>query len=385
VLPAVTKPIRVLEIAAGPTAPAGRLLADAGAWVVKLERPGMEAPAADPKRRFHDTDKLGLTLALDSAEGHDLLARLLPAFDIVVEAGRPGGLADIGFGFERMADLNPRMVLASITPFGQTGPYAGYVADDLIAFAMGGLMFLSGRPDLPPVVAPYEQAYLTAAVHAATGALAAHWAAQRTDRGAWIDVSIVECLAAQENTVTNYRGGDDFPRRTGSQHRTAVPGRIFACADGFIHIFVLHQDPQVWQRFLEWMGRPPEIAGSEFVDPRFRAQHADVVNAATERFARHRLRRDLCTTGQALHLPITPVYSLGEALNDEHVRHLDVLQVVSGDDLGYLTLRPAIVAAGAARRRSPAPRPGAHSELVLSELIGISDAESAALRAAGIV
>jgi crotonobetainyl-CoA:carnitine CoA-transferase CaiB-like acyl-CoA transferase len=379
-------PIRVLEIAAPPTAAAGRLLADAGAWVVKLEPPsaGPTAPP-DPRRRYHDADKLGLSLDLQTATGRDLLARLIPSFDIVVEGGRPGGLVEMGIGFHRLAQLNPRLVLVSITPFGQTGPYSGYVADDLVAFAMGGLMFLSGRPDLPPVVAPCEQAYMMAAVHAAFTALAAHWAARRSGRGEWADVSIVECLAAQENTITNFRGGDDFSRRMGSQHRTAVPGRIFACADGYVHIFVVHQDPQVWQRFLDWVQRPSEISDPEFADGRYRADHANVVIAATERFVRDRTRAELFRTGQALHLPITPVYSVGEVIADEHVRFLDVLEPVGSDDDRYLTLRPPIRRGAEPLPRTPAPATGAQTEAILRDLVGMTGEEFAALRVANVV
>jgi crotonobetainyl-CoA:carnitine CoA-transferase CaiB-like acyl-CoA transferase len=352
---------------------------------VKLEPPSA-VPHAPPDsgRRYHDTDKLGLSLALDTASGRDILARLIPSFDIVVEAGRPGDLADMGLGFERLAQLNPRLVLVSITPFGQTGPYSRYVADDLVAFAMGGLMFLSGRPDMPPVVAPCEQAYMTASVHAAFTALAAHWAARRSGRGEWVDVSIVECLAAQENTITNFRGGDDFSRRMGSQHRTAIPGRIFACADGYVHIFIVHQDPKVWGRFLDWVQRPSEISDPEFADGRYRAQHADVVVAATERFVQNRTRAELFTTGQAHHLPITPVYSVGEVLGDEHVRFLDVLDTVDGGEEGYLTLRPPIQR-GAEAPRKAAPALGAQTETILRDLGGMTGEEVAALRAAGVV
>jgi crotonobetainyl-CoA:carnitine CoA-transferase CaiB-like acyl-CoA transferase len=380
--------INVLEIANPVTAAAGRLLADAGAAVVKLESPGTRIPdggAAHARRLYQDTDKRSVGLDLGSSAGRELLLRLIPHFDIVVEAGRPGELAQAGLGYDVLSAANPRVTLVSITPFGQDGPYAGYDGDDLVAFAMGGLMFISGDPDLPPVVAPCEQAYMVAGVHAAMGALACYRAALQTGRGEWVDVSMMECLAAQENTVTNFRSEEEFSRRTGSQHRTANPGRIFACRDGYVHIFI-NQDRKVWERFVAWMGSPPELAAPELAEINERWRQADVVDGATVRFMAAHTREELATTAQEAHLPVAPVYDIGETMADPQVRYLDILERVDGDgDRSYATLRPPLQRGRPPIRRSPAPRVGEATDDLLAELLGLAPAERDALRSAGVV
>jgi crotonobetainyl-CoA:carnitine CoA-transferase CaiB-like acyl-CoA transferase len=378
--------LQALELPGAPAAAAGRLLADAGVSVVKLEAPGDRSVAGDdPGRRYRDTDKRSLTLDVTTDAGIEILTKLVPAFDIVVEAWPPGRMASLGLDYDRLSSVNPRLVLVSITPFGQTGPYANFVADDLVAFAMGGLMFLSGRPDLPPVVAPCEQAYMTAAVHAALGALAGTWAAEHTGRGAWVDVSMQECLAAQENTITNYRGGEIYSRRMGSQHRTAIPGRIFACRDGWVHVFITPNDKQLWQRFLDWIGRPPEISGPEFAEMRHRAEQADLVTAVTARCLQDRDRNELFRSAQALHLPVVPVYAPADVLADPHVQFLDVLDRVADGEGDYVTLRPAMQRGAPRAARSAAPAPGAHSAGVLRDVLGLEDHAIAVLRSKGIV
>jgi crotonobetainyl-CoA:carnitine CoA-transferase CaiB-like acyl-CoA transferase len=282
---------------------------------------------------------------------------------------------------------HPELTLVSVTPFGQSGPYATFAADDLVAFAMGGVMFISGTPDRPPVVAPCEQAWMTAAVHAAGGALAGWWAAAETGHGEWVDVSVVECLAAQECTITNFRGGEEFSRRMGSQHRTALPGRIYRCRDGFIHVFV-NQERATWQRFLDWVGSPPELS-MDLAEINERWRNAGLVDDVTERFLAGHSRDELWESGQAHHLPVAPVYSVEEILVDRHMRFLDVLDKVpdpaSSSADAYWTLRPALRRGQPPTERRAAPMPGRDTESVLGGLLGLSAADCSALLEAGIV
>jgi crotonobetainyl-CoA:carnitine CoA-transferase CaiB-like acyl-CoA transferase len=380
---------RVLELTSPVTAATGRLLADAGAEVIKVERPGARAPAggmALAQRLYQDTDKKSLTLDLESQVGRELLTALIADVDIVLESGRPGWMASLGLSYPTLADRDPAVTVVSITPFGQTGPYAHYVADDFVAFAMGGVMFISGTPDRPPVVAPCEQAWMTAAVHAAGGALAGWWAAAETGYGEWVDVSVVECLAAQECTVTNFRGADDFTRRMGSQHRTALPGRIFPCKDGFIHVFV-NQERATWERFLAWSGSPPELS-VDLAEINLRWRNAELVDMVTERFLARHTRDELWESGQRHHLPVAPVLSVEEVLRDTHLQHLDIMQPADAETPSaahYRTLMPALRRGQARLPRRPAPEPGADSAMVLTEMLGLTAKECTGLREEGIV
>src|SRR5579884_2674046 len=341
----------VLEIAGDATAPCGRLLAEAGAEVTLVEPPGGAArrrrePLLGPPEApvsaytlFHDRDKRALTLDLDSDAGRAAFLDLAAHADVVLESAPPGTLARRGLDYETLRARQPGLVLVSITPFGQDGPYRDYAANDLVAFAMGGLMFISGVPGQPPVVAPDEQGYNTAATHAA---LAALWGRRRTGQGDWIDVSVFECLAAQENTLTNYLGPGRFTRRNGSQHRTALPGRIFPAADGFIHLYV-GRESHVWARFLEWLGHPPALTEVDLADINRRWERAALVDELTERFTRERTRAELFDTAQALHIPCVPVYSPADYLADAHTTARELVVAADHPTLGrYRALRPPL-------------------------------------------
>jgi len=303
----------------------------------------------------------------------------------VVESGAPGELAALGAGYNVLSAANPAITLTSITPFGQWGPFAHYQADDLVAFAMGGLMFVSGVPDLPPVVAPCQQAYVIGGIHASMTALACWRAARRTGRGEWIDVSMVETLAAQENTLTNFRGGSDFTRREGSQHRNGNPGRVFRCKDGYVHLLIQHDDA-VWGRFVAWLGNPPELQGPDFANLLIRRGQADTITAVTERILLTRTREEIFGGGQEAHLPIAAVYSIAEALNDPQVEQMQILEEVRGAaTTGYRTLRPPLQRGRATPPRTPAPAIGADTDAILGGLLGLAPAEIAALRRSGVV
>jgi crotonobetainyl-CoA:carnitine CoA-transferase CaiB-like acyl-CoA transferase len=389
-VPAGTKLGRptVLEISSPVTAVAGRFFADAGATVVKLEPPDAalpDRPEDRARRLYQDTDKRSISVDLEVARGRELLARLAPRFDIVVESFEPGRLADLGAGYDTLAAANPAITLVSITPFGQWGRYAHYQADDLVAFAMGGMMFVSGVPELPPVVAPCQQAYVVGGIHASMTALACWRASRRTGRGEWIDVSMVETLAAQENTLTNFKGGSDFTRREGSKHRNGNPGRVFRCKDAYVHLLIQH-DEAVWSRFVEWLGHPPELQGEGFETLITRREKAALIDQVTDRILRTRTREEIFSTGQEAHLPIAPVYSISEALNDpqvQHMRLLDEVPVPGGEP--YVTLRPPLQRGHEIPPRTPAPSPGADTAAVLHEMLGLRDAELADLRRAHVV
>ena len=250
---------------------------------------------------------------------------------------------------------------------------------------MGGMMFVSGVPELPPVVAPCRQAYVMGGIHASMTALACWRAARRTGRGDCIDVSMVEALAAQENTLTNFKGASEFTRREGSQHRNGNPGRVFRCRDGYVHLLIQH-DEAVWARFVEWLGHPPELQGPAFANLLLRRDQTDLITAVTDRILRTRTREEIFSTGQEAHLPIAPVYSIAEALNDpqvQHMRLLDEVPVPGGEP--YLTLRPPLQRGREIPPRTPAPAAGADTEAVLAELLGLAGDQIASLRRSGVV
>ena len=238
--------VRVLDLADEAGAYCGKLLADMGADVITVEPPGGAAmrdigpfyrEAADRNRSLffwhYNTNKRSVTLDLDSPRDRERFLRLATTADVVIETGAPGQLGARGLGYTTLSARNPGLTLVSITPFGQTGPYRDFRGSDLIAQALGGMVFVNGFPDEPPLQGLGLQAYHTASAYAAIGTLLALLAREHSRRGQWIDVSIQECVAAAlEHASSFFHQDGRIAQRQGSLHWTRY-FRVGRCKDGY--------------------------------------------------------------------------------------------------------------------------------------------------------
>ena len=208
----------------------GRLLADLGAEVIKIEPPG-----GDPVRKLNpgsqlsgsflslpfahlNANKASAVVDLQHAEGRETFLRLVEKVDVVLESFDPGMMGSLGLGFKELAVTNPRLVMASISGFGQSGPGSNYVCTDIVAAAMGGLLYISGDPSLPPCKPPETQAYYFGSLFASVGVVAALYHREQTGRGDHIDVSMQETLATHEHLIRLYANDGQIVTRQGSQH-----------------------------------------------------------------------------------------------------------------------------------------------------------------------
>jgi crotonobetainyl-CoA:carnitine CoA-transferase CaiB-like acyl-CoA transferase len=259
--------IRVLDLADQKGVYCTKLLADLGADVIKIEKPG-----GDPMRRigpfFHDepdpekslywfqfnTSKRGITLDLDNADGREIFNRLVKTADVVVETFPPGYLDEMGLGYSVLKELNPRLILSSITPFGQTGPYLDFKSSDLIAQAMGGLMYLAGFPEDPPHKLHGSQAYHSASVQAAVGTVMALYARELTGRGQQVDVSMQESmLMSLETAMQHYDLRKEIRQRVSREMPVAAGIGLYPCKDGHIWSYVVAGAGAGWDVILDWM------------------------------------------------------------------------------------------------------------------------------------
>lgn len=259
--------IRVLDLADQKAVYCGKLLADLGADTIKIERLG-----GDPMRGvgpfFHDepdpekslywfqfnTSKRGITLNLETADGCEILKQLARTADVMVETFPPGHLDEMGLGYSVLSQVNPRLVLASITPCGQTGPYCDYKGSDLIAQAMGGLMYLAGFPDDPPYKLHGSQAYHSASVQAAVGIMVALYARELTGRGQHVDVSMQESvLMAQESAMQYYDLRKEILQRNATEAPVISGIGLYPCKDGHIWSFVVAGAGAGWDVVVDWM------------------------------------------------------------------------------------------------------------------------------------
>lgn len=247
---------------------AGKLLGQMGATVIKIEPPGGSATRrATPRRTgpggelrsFHfltwNLGKQSLELGLDGPAGQTILRRLLDRADVVlVGADQP---ADVGLDALTARAGRDSLIHVDVSPFGRSGPFAGYKGTDDVVFALSGYMYISGKPDRPPLAPPGRQSYVIAGSQAALATVIALRQRRAGGSGQAIEIAALEVVAAQENLYSTYSSRQLLLTRNGSQHRACVPGRIFPCLDGHIHIYVGAQKERgVWDRWLEWSGRP---------------------------------------------------------------------------------------------------------------------------------
>ena len=183
--------------------------------------------------------KESITLNLESADGRAMLLDLVTHVDVLIESFTPGFLDNLGVGFRRLHERNHQLVIVSITPFGQNGPHADYLATDIVGVAMGGIMFISGDPSLPPVRPPETQSFYYASIYAAYAVLLALFKRGEDGEGQYIDVSIQESVASQEHMIREAAFDGVQITRNGSQHKHTSPANIFPCTDGYVYLFIL--------------------------------------------------------------------------------------------------------------------------------------------------
>jgi crotonobetainyl-CoA:carnitine CoA-transferase CaiB-like acyl-CoA transferase len=309
----------------------GRVLADLGMEVIKIE-----PPAGDPVRHLPpfvtakdgcrlstvfahlNAGKQSKILDLDQESDRNGFKTLVQSADVVLESFRPGELHGKGLGYEDLTAVNPGIVVASITAFGQTGPKRNFHYNDLVALAESGFLYISGDPSLPPCKPPETQAYYFASLFAAVGVLAALFRRERTGRGDRVDASMQETLATHEHIVRLYANEKQILKRAGSQHGSVAPARIFPCKDGFIYLYVTRQH---WKLFLDiWQGHPAQFDGKEWLNNLHRRAHADELNPAVEAFVGQYTMAEITEMLQAKGIPCVPVNTPLGFVNDAHVQ-----------------------------------------------------------------
>ncbi len=338
--------LRVLDLTGRMGGYCGLLLANLGADVILIE-----PPAGDPMRRegpfkndrpdpegslsfaAYHANKSGIVLNLENDENRESLRQLARRADVLVEDKPAGYLDRLGLGYRALQSLNPGLVMTSITGFGQSGPYRDFKAPNIVAFAMGGLMNLCGHPGRPPLMGPCDVAYHLGSVHAAFGTLVALFNRRSSGRGEHVDVSLQDVLVADPflRIITRYSVTGEVPERTGHSQSTTV-AETYQCKDGYARVFVNQTDH--WTRFVDWLGRPPELLDPKYenVQNRFplrptidRLMEARTLNYECKRFFEE---------FQSLRLAAAPINPPSAFLADEQTQHRNFLTHVEHAYLG---------------------------------------------------
>ena len=381
-----------------------KLLATYGAKVIKIERPGQGDPARQagpfpgdtphPEKSglfLHlNTNKQSVTINLQHAQGQDLVRQLAQQVDVVVENFRPRVLPALGLDYNTLKTRNPRLIMTSISNFGQTGPYRDWKAQDIIIYAMGGAMNITGLPEREPLrLALNLMAYQggnMAATATMTGVLGARW----HDIGQHIDVSLFEVHAGdidrRMTSLLGYEHTGDTGYREEAIGIGVYPSGVIPCQDGYIQTLIF---PAMWERLLAGMGMPELNDDPRFADPidRLDQDNQPEFMAIFQEWLNQNPRYEVMAKMQAERVPLTALNPPSAVLNDPHFRERNYFVEVDHPEAGPLpyTREPFRMIASPAVPVQRAPLLGEHTDTALQQYLGLSSANLDALRRHGVV
>ena len=377
------------------------LLADAGAEVIKIERPG----SGDPRRGIppfarkddhkkaagymaYNRNKKSLALNVAAPEGQEVLRRLAAVSDVVVENIRPGAMEKIGLGYEGLKGVNPRLIYAMISGFGRLpgyeSAYAQRPAFDIVAEAMSGVMDLIGFEDRPPTFTLYGLADVYSGMVGAYGIMQALFMRERTGEGQLVDVSLLDnMLALNERMVALYSVSGKEPQRGKPEH--LWPRGAFKCSDGYVALNV--PDDGIWARLATAVGRPDLVDDSRSADGTARAANADFLQPILEEWMANKTRAEVVDLLNEAGMPTGPVYTARDVFADEHFRVRGMLAEVDDPEVGRYTFArtPPHLSAAPEIPLEPSPALGAQTREILEGILGYSAAEVEEMAGEGVV
>ena len=373
------------RVRAGPTAV--RQLADWGAKVVKIEMPaaleegdGVGGPRDGSDFRNVHRNKRGMTLNLKSAEGVAILKKLAQRADVVVENYRPDVKRKLGIDYETLAALNPRLVYASISGYGEDGPYRLRPGFDQIAQGMGGLMSITGLPGQGPVRVGIPIADLCAGIFCAWGIAVALIEREKSGRGQWVKSSLLQAqLFMLDFQAARWLMKGEVAQQAGNNHPTSIPTGVYRTRDGYMNVAA--SGHRIWLRLCEAIGAPELAAHPDYATAALRSQHRDQLHADLEKKLAARDTAEWVESLNAAGVPSGPIYSIDQAFADPQVGALGIVDKL--DDVAYLG-QPVTLSRTPSRVVAHPPAQGEHTVAVLREL-GYGDAEIERLQSDGII
>ena len=394
------KGLQVLDLADEKASFCSKLLADLGARVIKIERPGGDRSrkkgpflegSPNPEKSFfffhNNTNKLGITLNLEHEDGKEIFFKLLQKTDIVVETFPPGYLRQKGLGFDVLCFENIRLIQASVTGFGEGGPRSQYKSCDLAASAFGGQMYVTGSPSTSPLKPFGDQSYYTASLFAGVNILLALRKRARTGKGEHIDISLQEAVVSTlDHVMVRYFYEKTIAKRQGGIYWNHS-FFILPCRDGHILLAPFQQ----WETLVEWMkneGMAEDLAEKKYSEEEYRLTSIDHILQVLEQWTRTHTARELFESGQFIRFPWAPIYSLKEVLENPQLKarsfFIDVKHPEINKSISY-SGSPYKFSHASEGRWKRAPLIGEDNVAIYQTELGLDDKEVQRLSSLGVI
>ena len=387
------KDIVVLDLThvlAGPFA--SMIMADMGATVIKIEQPGIgdRSRASGPFLNGESTyfmslnrGKKGMTLDLKKANGKNIFLKLLEKADIVLENMSPGAMNRLGLGYDILKDYNPRIIYASISGFGQTGPYAHKGALDVIIQGMGGVMSITGEPDGPPIRPGVSQGDITPALFSVIGVLSALQERSNSGKGQFVDISMLDCqISILENAFIRYLATGVIPKPLGTKHPVTAPFQAFPTKDGYITVALADGRNEKWPLFCSAIDKIDLINDQRLDDGWLRSQNWHLAEPIINEALSKKTSSEWLFAFEELGIPCGPIYSINEVVEDEQVKHRQMIHKIPHPRLGHVDAidTPVKLSRTPGGIQSYSPELGEHTEDLLRNMLHLTDQEIRQLR-----
>jgi crotonobetainyl-CoA:carnitine CoA-transferase CaiB-like acyl-CoA transferase len=377
------------RVRSGPTCV--RQLADWGANVIKIETPphleageGMGGARHGPDFQNLHRNKRSITLNLKDKAGVDLLKQMVAKADVVVENFRPDVKTRLGIDYESLRAINRGIVYASISGFGQDGPYRERPGFDQIAQGMGGLMSITGLPGQGPVRVGIPIADLTAGLFCALGIMVALLERESSGEGQWVQTSLLQAqIFMLDFQAARWLVNKEVPQQAGNNHPTSIPTGVFKTADG--HLNIASTGQKIWERFCKALGAHDMLTNPAYANAASRSKNRDMLNDEINRHTEKRTSAEWIDCFNEAGVPCGPIYSIDQVFADPQVQHLGMAQPVKKKDKSMrLVGQPMTLSRTPSRLVAWPPAIGEHTDAVLKEF-GFKAGEIAALRKASAI
>lgn len=371
------------------------ILSYLGADVIKVEPPFGEPlrtrveDGEPPEMVMINSTKEGITLDLKSERGKEMLKELIEDTDVLVENFATGTMEKLGVGYETLSEINPELVYAHGSGFGEEGEYSEYTAMDLTIQAIGGVMNVTGFPDGPPVKAGIAVADFLGGIHLATGVMAALYEREQTGEGQFVEVSMHDAVhPTLTSPLAAHYHGSDSPPRTGNRHSglAQCPYNVYETADGYIAIFCVTN--KHWDRLLDVLGREDLKDDPRYETNVKRTQHMNEIDAMIEEQTQTLERDAVADRLRDAGVPCGPVRNLPEVAEDPHLKERGMIQPVDHPNYdGEISAHGSPIRMGDATQPdvTPSPTKGEHNHEVYARRLGLSREEIQALERDGII